>query len=333
MAELKRSLLILFSVLIYGTFGFTFFEGISPLTALFWTLMTVSTVGYYGDVAPVTTGGFVIAATSVIGGLGTLLYILQNFFAGPFIDTRLKEVLGMGLEVKKNISNHTIVCGFGELGESVSEELDAIKQEFIIVERHPEEIKKIEPKNFKYFKGAIQGDARNEDILKVAKIEKAKNLILTSKDDANNVFTTLTAKSMNRELKVVTTASEAGAIKKLYSAGADQVISSPKIGGMLLANASIRPSVVNFLQDAMTALDVGEVEIDTVKVPSKANSVGNSIGACDCKAKTGALFVGVGRNGKVIPNPPIDFLIEGGDEIILLGRKDEIKKGKELFSA
>jgi voltage-gated potassium channel len=331
MSELKRSIIILSAVLIYGTAGFTFFEDIPPLTALFWTVMTISTVGYYGDAAPITSGGLIIAATSVITGLGTLLYFVQTVFAGPLMEMKLKEVFGMGVEIKKDITNHTVVCGYGDIGESVAEELNAIKEKFIIVEKNPERIKRIDGMEFKYFGGAMQGDASNEDVLKKLYIEKAKNLILTSKDDANNVFITLTAKSMNRKLRVVTTASEAGAIKKLYSAGADLVISSPEIGGTLLANASIRPSIVQFLQDAMTATEVGEVGVDTAKIPVGSKFVGTTIGTCECKELTGALFVGIGRENNVIPNPPNDFKIAEGDEVILLGRKEEIKRAKELF--
>ncbi len=332
MSQLKRSIFILSGVLIYGTIGFTIFENIPPLKALFWTVMTISTVGYYGDVAPVTNGGLIVASTSVITGLGALLYFVQTVFAGPLMEMKLKEVFGMGVEIKKDITNHTVVCGYGDIGESVAEELDAIKKKFIIVEKNPERIKAIDGMEFKYFRGAMQGDASNEDVLKKLYIEKAKNLILTSKDDANNVFITLTAKSMNRKLRVVTTASEAGAIKKLYSAGADLVISSPEIGGTLLANASIRPSIVQFLQDAMTATEVGEVGVDTATIPAGSKFIGTTIGTCECKEITGALFVGIGRDNNVIPNPPNDFKIAEGDEVIVLGRKEEIKRAKELFS-
>jgi voltage-gated potassium channel len=331
MSDISRSLLIITSVLLYGTIGFTFFEGISPFKALFWTIMTISTVGYYGDITPVSTGGFIIAATSVIGGLGTLLYIVQNVLAGPMLEVKLKEVLGMGIEIKKGISGHTIITGYGDIGDGVAEQLDAIKEEFVVVEQNPKRIKNIEEKGFKFFRGAIQGDASSETILKKLYIEKAKNLILTSKDDANNVFITLSAKAMNRDLRVVTTASESRAIKKLYSAGADEVISSPEIGGMLLANATIRPSVVQFLQDAMTTLDVGKVEIDTVKIPTTSKFNGSSLGSCSCKDLTGALLVGISRGLEVIPNPPNEFTIREGDEIILMGNKEEIKRAHELF--
>jgi voltage-gated potassium channel len=331
MSDISRSLLIFTSVLLYGTIGFTFFEGISPLKALFWTIMTISTVGYYGDIAPLTTGGFIIAATSVIGGLGTLLYIVQNVLAVPMLEVKLKEVLGMGVEIKKGISGHTIITGYGDIGDSVAEQLDAIKEKFVVVERIPERIKSLEEKDFKFFKGAIQGDASSETILKKLYIEKAKNLILTSKDDANNVFITLSAKAMNPDLRVVTTASESRAIKKLYSAGADEVISSPEIGGMLLANATIRPSVVQFLQDAMTTLDVGNIEIDTVKIPANSKFIGSSLSSCSCKDLTGALLVGISRGSEVIPNPPNEFIIRDGDELIVLGKKEEIKRAKELF--
>ena len=333
MSESRRAIFILGAVIFYGTVGFIFFEGVSPLTALFWTVMTITTVGYYGSIQPVTMGGHFIASTSVIGGLGTLLYILQNVFTGPMVEEKLKEVFGMGVEIKKDTANHTIVCGYGDIGESVVEELNAINEPFVIVERNPERVKKIDGRKFRYFKGALQGDASSEDVLKKTFIEKAENLILTSKDDANNVFITLTAKSMNKDLRVVTTASEAGAIKKLYSAGADQVISSPEIGGMLLANASIRPNVVQFLQDAMTATDVGEVGVDTALISENSSFIGKSIATCECKELTGALFVGVGRGKKVIPNPPNDFRLEEGDEVIILGRKDEINRAKELFSS
>lgn len=332
MSELSRALFIVSGVLVYGTVGFTFFESIPPLKAFFWTVMTISTVGYYGEVSPVTSGGFFIAATSVIGGLGALLYLLQNVFAGPALEMKLKEVFGMGIEIKKGTSNHTIVCGYGDIGESVAEELEATKEEYVVVEKNPEKVKTIEDRDYKFLRGVIQGDATNEDVLKKAGIEKAKNLILTSKDDANNVFITLTAKSINRDLRVVATASEARTIKKLYFAGADMVISSAEIGGMLLANASTRPNVVQFLQDAMTAVDVGGVEINTATIPPNSKFIGNSVGTCDCKDNTGALFVGIARGKEVIPNPPNDFKIEEGDEMVLLGRKEEIKRAKEFFS-
>lgn len=333
MNEIKRSLIILSLVLLYGTIGFAVFEGISLGRALFWTVMTISTVGYYGvEASPTTAGGFFIAATSVVGGLGTLLYLVQTIFAGPLLEIKLKEVFGMGVDVKKNIEKHTIIIGYGDIGESVAEELEAIREEFIIMERSPVRIKKIENSDYTFFRGAINGDASQEEFLKKAHIEKAKNLILTSKDDANNVFITLTAKSMNRLIRVVTTASEAGAIKKLYSAGADIVISSPEIGGMLLANATIRQPVVQFLQEAMTAIDVGNVTVRSVRIPAGAKFAEQSIGTCECKDLTGALLMGIFRDNEVIANPPNDFLIKEGDEVILLGNRDEIKRAQELFT-
>ncbi len=339
MSDITRSFIIVMGVLIYGTIGFSFFESIPPATAFFWSVMTITTVGYYGEVSPVTPGGLFIAATAVIAGLGTLLYLVQNVFAGPLVEAKLKEVLGMGIEIKKNLSNHTVVCGVGDIGESVLGELEATGNDFVVIEKNPDRIKTVENRGYMHFKGVVQGDATHEEVLIKSRIETAKHLILTSRDDANNVFITLTARNLNPRLHVVASASEASAIKKLYFAGADMVISTPEIGGMLLANASVRPSVVRFLQDAMTAIDVGGVEIATAVIPASSRFVGKTLGvtedgdhALECKAQTGALIVGVARGSDVIPNPPGGFVLETGDEIILLGRRKEIENARELFS-
>ena len=268
--------------------------------------LPISTVGY-GDITPKTNMGYIIFMLVVVGGVGTVLYFLQNGLIGPLVEGRIKEVFGMGVGVSKKLKNHVIVCGYGNVGENVVKELEALGKDIVVVEKSSDRVKHLETKGIKNIKGCILGDATLEDTLLSARVDSANILISALDADADNVFITLTVKSLNSNVQVISRASEPNTVKKLYAAGADHVISLPKIGGMLLANAATKPYTMEFLQDAMTAIDVGGVEVVTVPLTAGSSIIGKTLAEANVKNVTGGLVVGVGRSGKMIPNPSTSF--------------------------
>ncbi|MEE8358455.1 MAG: potassium channel protein [Candidatus Hydrothermarchaeales archaeon] len=330
MGEIRRSFFALITVIILGTVGFHYFEKVSLIKSLYWTITTISTVGY-GDITPKTQLGYGVFAFVVIGGIGTILYFLQNGLVGPIIEGRIKEVFGMGSGISKKLKGHVIVCGYGDVGENVIKELDLMDEKIVVVEKNPDRIKHLEARKIKNLKGIISGDATEEETLISAGLDTAKILISALDGDADNVFITLTVKSLNKDVEVISRASEPSTVKKLYAAGVSHVISLTEIGGMLLANAATKPYTMEFLQDVMTAVDIGGVEIQTINVPKGSSIVGKTLAEAEIKHRTGGLVVGVGRSKKMIPNPSTAFRFKDGDSLIVLGRKNEIESLQEYL--
>ena len=79
----------------------------------------------------------------------------------------------------------------------------------------------------------IEGDARKEDVLEKGGIKRAKYL-LTSLDDASNVFVALTAKMLNPSLRVISKIEDAENEAKLRKAGADELVYCHDLGAQIM---------------------------------------------------------------------------------------------------
>jgi voltage-gated potassium channel len=223
LVRLKIGIAVLVSIFITGTIGFYYIEGTPTLLdAFYYTLVTVSTVGY-GDITPVTPEGKVLASVMIIMGVGAVFIVIPNFFEF-IVKKEITEVLKLP-EERSLLENHVIVCGWGKVGKTIVDELAAAGQKFAIIESNPQRIKHLVDRNYI----VIEGDARSESILEKANIDKAKTLFATL-DDAANVFIVLTAKILNPQIQIVSKVDYFNNEAKLIKAGADHIINCHKIG-------------------------------------------------------------------------------------------------------
>lgn len=229
--EINESLLrfrmgigILISVLILGTVGFYHFEENvgSILDAFYFTIVTVSTVGY-GDIVPLTAQGKILAIILIVLGVGSVFVVVPTFFE-LIVKKEIEEVLKLPTE-KSKMTGHIIVCGWGKVGKTLIDELEKRGEKFVVIENNPQRIKHLVERDFL----VIEGDACSETILDKANIDQAKILYATL-DDASNVFIVLTAKILNPAIKIISKVDYINNEAKLIKAGADQIINCHEIG-------------------------------------------------------------------------------------------------------
>ncbi|MBU0468033.1 MAG: NAD-binding protein [Candidatus Omnitrophica bacterium] len=215
---------ILVAVMILGTVGFYYVEDniSSVLDAFYFTLVTVSTVGY-GDIAPVTTAGKILAIILIVAGVGSVFVVVPTFFE-LIVKKEIEEVLKLPTE-KSKITDHIIVCGWGKVGKTLIDELEIRGEKFIVIENNPLRIKHLVDRELL----VIEGDACSETILDKANIDKAR-LLYATLDDASNVFIVLTAKILNPKIKIVSKVDYLNNEAKLMKAGADEIINCHQIG-------------------------------------------------------------------------------------------------------
>ena len=238
---------LLVSIVTIGTFGYHIIEGWKILDSLYMTVITISTVGFkeVGS-APLSQGGKVFTMGLIVTSLGSLAYVGSNMARFVF-DGELANYIKT-YRVDKKISklkNHVIIVGYGRNGEQAAMELAEHGVNFVIVDKRDNVISRIRENPELLY---IKGDATHEEILEQSQVYKARALIATTPNDADNVFVVLTARSMNPGLTIISRASEMESQMKLKRAGASNVIMPERIGGQRMAKLVHQPDVVEFLE-------------------------------------------------------------------------------------
>lgn len=315
-------------VIALGSLGFALIEGWSFQDALFMTVISVSTVGY-GEVHPLSPAGRIFAMGVILTGMGILAYGLSSItaFAVEGELTNIIERRKMEKEISK-LTDHIVLCGLGQTGRHVAEELIKTKTPFIAIECHPEVIQ--HRKSLGHFP-YIQGDATQAQVLLQANIKEARGLVTTLGSDKDNLFVIISAKELNPNLRVVTRAIEDDAGSKLAKVGADAIVSTNHIGGLRMASEMVRPTVVSFL-DVMLRDPQRVIRIEEARVEPESKLAGLTLRECQVKEKTGLLIIALKKaaTGSYVYNPVADTLIEAQDWLIVCGSLDQMSKLRQL---
>ncbi|WP_457568002.1 potassium channel family protein [Desulfurobacterium sp.] len=324
-----RIIILITGVVFFSTLGIMAIEKWSFFDSLWHVIITISTVGY-GEIHPLTEAGriftmvVIIIAFSVYAyGASTIAYmIFEGDLKKYFALKRLEKMISQ-------MKNHTIVCGLGRTGLAAIQELHKEHIPFVVVEKEHEKVNRALETfhNMRY----IVGDATNDEILLKAGIKSAANLIITTSNDSDNLFITLSAKNLNPRVKVVARASEESSIPKLKMAGADEVISPNTIGGIRMASIAIRPNVVSFL-DIVTRHGEIDLRLEEVKIPPDSPVHGKLLKDVQIPQKTGVIVIGIKReDGSFILNPVSTTMLLKGDTIIIIGTTEQFEKLKKLI--
>ena len=328
--KIRITVISLVFIITVGTIGYTVLEGWAPLDSLYMTVITLTTVGF-SEVHPITssfTRIFTIAL--IIAGMGVVFYALSTL-TQVVVEGQIRELLGRR-RLKSRIdalSDHTIVCGFGRIGQSICMELVKSKVRFVVIESDPMNMPKIEKEQYL----GILGDATSEDVLEAAGIQRARALIPAASTDADNVYITLTARSINPKLLIVARAADAGAGKKLTWAGADRVVSPYQMSGRRMANLLLRPNVVEFIEGSLYDPNV-DLAIEELHLPKQTTLAGKSVKSSGLRKDYGLSIVAIKRlDGGLVVNPSPDDLLDNGDVLIVLGKRSELEKISRAISA
>ncbi len=259
----------------------------------------------------------------IIGSYLVFAYIIrvaaEYLFEGQFSENRRKNKMKKRIEA---MENHYIVAGFGRVGRQVAEELSDEGVKFVVLDRDPGIRKEAEKRGFAF----IEGDPVKEDTLKKAGIDKAKSLLAALGTDTDNLFLTLTAKSLNPSIYLVARASEEENVPKLEKAGADRVALPYQIGGYHMAAIALRPAVVDFL-DIIVDGKHAELQVEEIKAERGNGMVGAKIIDIFPRKKGGVTVLAINRrDGSSKINPSGEEIITRDDQLIVMGTRVQLEK-------
>ncbi len=309
--RLRIAIVLLIGIVFIGAAGFHFIEHWTWLDGLYMTVVTMTTVGY-SETHPLSSAGklfniFLILTAVMASALliSTMTQVMLQFELRNFLGRRRME------RELARLKDHFIICGAGRVGRSVAGELHARGALFAFVEKNPERAQWALDRGFP----VVVGNAHSGVDLSRAHIDLARGLVAAVTSDAENLYIVLTARGMNRGLKIIARASEEEATPKLLSAGATEVVSPCHFIGRRIAHLMVQPHVIDFFEAAFGNQRI-DVQLEEVAVPESSTLAGKTMAAIEIRQHTGALKR---ADGSVSFNPRSDTVIHTGDYLIAVG--------------
>lgn len=328
--DLSRQLLLAFLlsqiILWGGVVGYMVIEGYTFFQALYMTVISITTTGY-GEVFGLSKAGRIFTMVLLSVSVGVFFYIATTFVQA-LIAGQIQQYLGRRrLEARiRKMKDHIILCGFGRIGQTVAQELSREGVPFVIIDKDPEVLKVAEANNYLY----LEGDATEDAVLKQAGIERARALVAAVGSDADNLFITLSARHLNPSIFIITRAESPGAERNLLAAGSNRVVAPYLMGAQRIANALLRPNVVDFIDLAVLKRHL-HLRMEEIRVERDEAIAGRPLKESGLRERYGVIVVAVKKpTGEAFYNPSPELVIEKGDVLIVLG---EAKGLEELERA
>ena len=308
---LRTALLLLVALVLASTFGLMLIEQWDFWKAFFFTLITITTVGY-GDEG-ISQTGEKFATVLLVGGIGLASYTFAVFIQ-TLVTNSQRWKYRMQTEID-NLRNHTIVCGFGRMGRIVTEELAESGAAFVVIDKDATAVERAHQMGYL----AIEGVASEDSVLQSAGIYNAAHLVSVVDAESENIVITLTAHDLREDLSIIARAEGERGVRKLRRAGASGVTSPYHSGGLEVANRILRPRAAELLlhsQRAGSGLLIAEI-----KVEEHSALVGQSLREYGQEHATRIAYVALDRPGETAQIPPSgqqhfrenDLIIVAGD--------------------
>jgi voltage-gated potassium channel len=226
------------------------------------------------------------------------------------------------------LEDHIILCGFGRVGRGAAEELRQSGALFLVIDNDEDRVELA----IKAGMLAVLADASRDDTLREAGIMRAKGLIATLASDADNLFVTLTAKTLNPALQLSARVAEETSEAKLRRAGANFVFAPYVSTGHRMAQALLRPHVLQFL-DYTTQRNVGlDVGLEQVRVEDTCQYRDRTLADMQIRRDVGVIVLAIRRaSGQMLFNPPAETKLAGGDYLIAMGEPAGLHRLEQLL--
>ncbi|MBE9056136.1 potassium channel protein [Sphaerospermopsis sp. LEGE 08334] len=315
-------------VFLSGTLWYWWVEGWSWEDAVYMTVITLATVGY-SETNPLESRGRLFTIVLILMGVINLGYIV-NRFTQAVIEGYFQEGIRLRQQrrLMESLTGHYIICGFSRTGRQIAKEFQAEGVSFAVIDSDFESVQQAQSEGYIVY----QGDATLDDTLLKVGIERAICIVAALPSDAENLYTVLSAKTLNPNIRAIARASTEEAVQKLQRGGADAVISPYITGGKRMAAAALRPQILDFVDGMLSGTDrqlyMEEFLLDAAFCPF----VGQTLQKAKLRSQTGALVLAIRRSdGNLIGGPTGDTVLMSGDTLICMGTAEQLRSLNQIL--
>lgn len=313
-----KVMIVAVSILLCGSFLLIYFEkNIKFHDALWWSIVTMTTVGY-GDISPATTGGRAVAIFVMLSGIG-LLGILTATIASIFIENKLLEKRGVK---ETDISNHFLICGWNFRGKTIVSEMRAdpkCKDIPIVIVAELTEKPDMDEDVF-FVNGQIDATT-----LKRCHADSAVAAIILSDDsldnysrDAKTILNTMALKNYHSDIYTCVELMSSSNMEHCKMARADEIIVVGEFSTNLLVQATLNHGITRLISE-LVSNRYGN-DLYKIKLPSYLTGKTFFQVMCELKEKENIICIGIedqsGRN--MTANPDNDYIVQQEDWLLVI---------------
>lgn len=292
-----------------GTAGYRILEGYSWLDSLYMTVITLSTVGFR-EVAPLSDAGKVFTLVLIALGIGMVLTIVGTW-ASLVLDGEFQRFFNRRKIAKRigKMKSHYIVCGYGQFGRRVVDELLERRMSIVVVDLEGDAPEGV---------SVITGNATHDEVLLKAGVEHARGVLCTIGSEAASLAVSLAAKELNPEVFVVVRAESESSAKRLMRAGADRTVAPYAVAGHRMALAAMHPRMVD-LGGLVTLAGEPRMSLAEVGVVAGSSWDGVTLAEADIPGRFGVTVLGVMVGDDLRLHPPAAQRLGAGHVLLALG--------------
>jgi voltage-gated potassium channel len=303
--------------------------------AIYWSLITISTVGY-GDITPVTQQGKILTMVLIVFGIGFISFatsIIASAFTEKLEELKAERVI----RTVRHLKEVYLICGYSNEAEIICERFRKENQDFVIVDLDEERVDAATAKGYI----AVKGDASDKDFLDSLDFSRITKVFVLTNNDISNSFMILSIKAYHKEVEIIALANDEKNISKMKRAGADYVVVPTTVTALLMAEYIGRPITFEVIDAILT--EKRNAIIDEIIVLENSILDGKLIGEIDFD-KYKLLLFGVLKvkespllnqtlmieKGHFYFNPPFDLRLEPGDILVIMGYSISVNYFKYL---
>ncbi|MBD2137417.1 potassium channel protein [Anabaena sp. FACHB-1237] len=311
-----------------GTLWYKVIEGWSWVDAAYMTVITLATVGY-GETQPLSSRGRLFTIFLILMGVINISYIVNRFTSAVIEGYFLEGIkIRQQKRLMESLLGHYIICGFSRTGRQIAKEFRAEGVNFVIVDSNLESVAKAQEIGYIVY----QGDATLDETLLTVGVDKAICIVAALPSDAENLYTVLSAKTLNPGIRAIARASTEESVQKLQRGGADAVISPYITGGKRMAAAALRPQVLDFVDGILSGSDRQLYMEEFLLDPSMCPFVGQTLQRAKLRSQSGALVLAIRRaDGNLIGGPTGDTMLMSGDTLICMGTAEQLRSLNQIL--
>lgn len=305
----------------------------SLFECVYMTVITVATVGYseLPDMGHVW-GARTWTIALILGGVGVVAYLqatvtvllVEGFFGKALRERRMRRAI-------ENLKDHVVVAGAGSTGKHVIEELVQAGEDFVVIDRDGEHLARVNEEIADGKLLYVFGDATDDRTLLAAGVDRARGVVAALTDDKDNLFVTLSARSINTQARIVAKVVMPETEAKMLKAGASTIVSPAMLGGRRMASEVVRPEVHRFVEEMLADKGVN-FRMEEVQVNESSSFVGKPLSALPTRGVLRILVVAAKMpGGGFIYDPESELELLIGTKLIVLGEAHNIAQLRSIM--